>query len=61
MDFDFSIVYKPGKDNKVVNALSRSFNDSEEEEILFINKSDGVSGSFLALSAPINDIIIELK
>lgn len=45
----------------VADALSRSLDDSEEEEILYVNKSEGSLGSFLVHSVPINNLLRELK
>jgi len=57
LGYDFSIVYKPGKENLVVDALSRNF----EEEVLFTSSSLGVSGSLLALSQPIYTLREKIK
>lgn len=50
LGFDFSIEYKPGTSNKVVDALSRSY---EEEEV--------VQAAFMALSVPMEIFLDELR
>lgn len=45
----------------MADALSRSLEDSGEEEILYINKSEGIPSSFLALLASIYNLILELR
>lgn len=60
LGYDFTIIYKPGKDNRVADALSRSFDDSEEE-IIFSYSSVAEKGSMLALSVPINSLIEDLR
>lgn len=59
LGFDFTIVYKPGKENTVADALSRRFED--EEEVVFSSNFVGTPGSLLAISKPIYSLLEELK
>lgn len=61
LGFDFSIIYKPGKENVVADALSRSFEEDKEEEIIFTSNSLGCPGSLLSITGPIPTLLEELK
>lgn len=59
LGFDFTIIFKPRKENLVADALSRSFDD--QEEVLFSSTSTGAPRSLLALSMPLYSVIEDLK